>query len=76
EVIKMGESAKRINLTLSKEKYDLLKELAEKQDTSMASLVEDFMDVGMELFEDIGLAEIAGERLEEEPDEWLTLDEL
>lgn len=72
----MGESTKRINLSLSKEKYDLLKELAEEQDTSMASLVEEFMDVGMELIEDIGLAKIMEERMEEDPDRLLTLDEL
>lgn len=72
----MGSSTERVNLSLSREKYDLLKELAEEHDTSMARLVEEFMDVGLELFEDVGLAEIAEERLEEDPDEWLTLDEL
>lgn len=72
----MAESAKRVNLSLSEEKYELLKELAEEHDTSMSKLVEEFMDVGMELFEDIGLAEIVEKRIEEEPDEWLTLDEL
>jgi len=72
----MGDSARRVNLSLSKEKYKLLKELADEHDTSMSKLVEEFMDVGMELFEDIGLAEIVEERIEEEPDEWLTLDDL
>ena len=72
----MSESAKRINLSLSEEKYKLLKELAEEHDTSMAQLVEDFMDVGMELFEDLGLTEIAEDRMDEEPDTWLSLDEL
>lgn len=72
----MGSSSERVNLSLSRDKYELLKELAEEHDTSMARLVEEFMDVGMELFEDLGLSEIAEERLEEEPDEWITLDEL
>jgi predicted DNA-binding protein len=72
----MGESTKRINLSLSQEKYDLLKELAEEHDTSMAKLVEEFMDVGMELLEDMALAEIMEERMDEEPDRLLTIDDL
>jgi len=72
----MGESAKRINLSLSQEKYDLLKELAEEHDTSMAKLVEEFMDVGMELLEDMALTEIMEERMDEEPDRLLTIDDL
>jgi hypothetical protein len=42
----------------------------------MAGLVEDFMDVGLELFEDIGLSEMAEKRIEEDPEQWLSLDEL
>lgn len=72
----MSSSSKRINLSVSEEKYELLKDIAEERGTSMAQLVEDFMDVGIELFEDIGLSEIAEDRLKEEPDEWLSLDEL
>jgi predicted DNA-binding protein len=72
----MSSSSKRINLSVSGEKYELLKDLADERGTSMSQLVEEFMDVGMELFEDVGLSEIAEERLEEEPDEWLSLDEL
>ena len=62
----MSSSSKRINLSVSEEKYELLKDLADERGTSMAQLVEEFMGVGMELFEDVGLSEIAEERLEEE----------
>ncbi|MFP4687919.1 MAG: ribbon-helix-helix domain-containing protein [bacterium] len=72
----MVEPAKRINLSLSEEKYELLKTLAEEKGCSMAGLVEDFMDVGLELFEDIGLAEMSEKRAAEEPEQWLSLDEL
>ncbi|MFB6345406.1 MAG: hypothetical protein ABEK50_06505 [bacterium] len=57
-------------------KYELLKDLADERGTSMSQLAEEFMDVGMELFEDVGLSEIAEDRLEEAPDEWLSHDEL
>ncbi len=72
----MVETAKRINLSLSEEKYQLLKELAEEKGCSMAGLVEDFMDVGLELFEDIGLSEMAEKRIQEDPEQWLSLDEI
>lgn len=72
----MVTKSKRINLSISEEKYKFIKELAEERGLSMSELVERFMDTGMEVLEDIALADLMEERIQEEPDRLLTIDEL
>ncbi len=72
----MTTESRRINLTISKEKYEFIKELAEERNLSMAELVEMFMDTGMDVLEDIALADLMEERIQEEPDRLYTIDEL
>jgi predicted DNA-binding protein len=53
----------RIHITTDAETRALLEKLAKRDDTSLASKAEEYLKIGLELAEDIELADLALERM-------------
>ena len=53
----------RVNVVVDRELFELLKALAEERGESISSVVRRYVELGLSLAEDIGLAKIGEERL-------------
>ena len=53
----------RINVVVDRELFEVLKALAEERGESISSVVRRYVELGLSLVEDIGLAKIGEERL-------------
>ena len=53
----------RIHITTDATTRELLQKLAKRDDTSLASKAEEYLKIGLELAEDVELAELAIERM-------------
>jgi len=55
----------RINIVVDKEIYTILKELSEERGESISSLAKKYIELGLNLVEDIGLYKLSEERLKD-----------
>lgn len=53
----------RVNVVVDNELFEVLKALAEERGESMSSVVRRYIELGLSLAEDIGLAKVGEERL-------------
>ena len=53
----------RVNVVVDRELFEILKALAEERGESISSVVRRYVELGLSLVEDIGLAKIGEERL-------------
>ncbi len=53
----------RVNVVVDRELFEVLKALAEERGESISSVVRRYVELGLSLAEDIGLAKIGEERL-------------
>ena len=53
----------RVNVVVDRELFEILKALAEERGESISSVVRRYVELGLSLAEDIGLAKIGEERL-------------
>lgn len=53
----------RINIVVDEELYSILKELAKQKGESVSSLAKKYIEIGLNLVEDVGLSNLVEERL-------------
>lgn len=53
----------RVNVVVDRELFELLKALAEERGESISSVVRRYVELGLSLVEDIGLAKVGEDRL-------------
>ncbi len=67
----------RINVVVDEEVYVLLKELAKEKGESISSLAKKYIELGLNLAEDIGLSKLSEERLKDfSPEKTLSHEEV
>lgn len=72
----MATAKTRINISVSKTTRDILRALAKRDETPVASKVVDLLEEAIELEEDRYFAKIAEERLRNNKGKWLTHEEI
>ncbi|MFZ2719694.1 MAG: toxin-antitoxin system, antitoxin component [Minisyncoccia bacterium] len=72
----MATAKTRINISVSKTTRDILRALAKRDETPVASKVVDLLEEAIELEEDRYFAKIAEERLRNHKGKWLTHEEV
>ena len=53
----------RINIVVDEELYSILKEIAKQKGESVSSLAKKYIEIGLNLVEDVGLSNLVEERL-------------
>jgi predicted DNA-binding protein len=72
----MATSTPRIHITTDSNTRELLEKLAKRDDTSLASKAEEYLKIGLELAEDVELAEYVVERMKTSRSKYLSHDEV
>ncbi|NPA41634.1 MAG: ribbon-helix-helix domain-containing protein [Aquificae bacterium] len=59
----MSVKSRKVSITMEQELFDAIKEVARSRGESLSSVIEEYIELGMNLAEDIGLSKIGEERL-------------
>ncbi len=59
----MSVKSRKVSITMEQELFDAIKEVARSRGESLSSVIEEYIELGMNLAKDIGLSKIGEERL-------------